>query len=251
MRRPILHIPALLLLIALTSQALADPRGWKSADGNRSIQGEFVDRDETGVNIRRSDGKYVNIPFDKLHPDDRAWLGANHPLPDSEAPPENAVFDQLAFGDNREQVLAKLKASKFVEMTTDETFIGRSGLNGVFRTRQKIGGQHAMLYFDWTRDNQLTEITLQTDPLPASELPTHLVPCWKDFIALLTTLHGQPIVADKQLHLSSIPDGSFLPTHLWNLEKTGSAQLGAARDGDKYQIVVRFTKEHIKPVALP
>jgi hypothetical protein len=172
--------------------------------------------------------------------------------PDSAATQESTgVFDQLNFGDNREQVLAKLKASKFVELTTDETFIGRSGLNGVFRTHQKVGGQYAMLYFDWTGDNQLKEITLQTNALPASERDTQLVPCWKEFIALLTSLHGKPITAENSLHLSSIPDGSLAPTHLWKLEQTGSALLGAARDGDKYQIVVRFTKEEIKPVAIP
>lgn len=250
---------AFALLLASAFHLHAAPRPWKSEDGQRSFQGDFLARNDSNVTIRRSaDGREVTLALGQLHPDDRTWVNANHPAagtgtPDdnSAAPDESAVFDQLVFGDNREQVLTKLKASKFVEMTTDETFIGRSGLNGVFRTRQQIGGLHAMLYFDWTDDNQLKEITLQTDPLPASELPTHLVPCWTDFIALLTTLHGQPIVADKQLHLSSIPDGSFLPTHLWKLEKTGSAQLGAARDGDKYQIVVRFTKEEIKPVALP
>jgi hypothetical protein len=161
------------------------------------------------------------------------------------------VFDQLNFGDNREQVLTKLKASKFVEMTTDETFIGRTGLNGIFRTRRQVGGQHAMLYFDWSGDNQLREITLQTDAFPASEGDKQLVPCWKEFIGLLTVLHGKPVVAEKQIHFSSIRDGSLKPTHLWKLEKTGSVLLGAAREGDKYQIVVRFTGKDVKPIAIP
>lgn len=239
------------LLIASAIHAAAAPRPWKSADGQRSIQGEFLKRDASSVTIVRADLKEVILPLDKLHPDDRSWVNQNHPLPGTEVPDKSAVFDQLNFGDSREQATTKLKASKFVEMTMDETFIGRSGLNGVFRTRQKIGGLHAMLYFDWNGNNQLKEITLQTDPFPASELNTKLVPCWKEFTALLNNLHGKPLVADSQIRVSSMQNGSFSPTHLWKLERTGSAQLGAARDGDKYQIVVRFTKEEIKPVVIP
>ena len=238
------------LLFAATLALHAAPRAWKSQDGQRSVQGEFLKRDASGVTILRADRKEVTIPLDKLHPDDRTWLNATHPLPGSEPPPTNAVFDELAFGDTRTQVLEKLKASKFVEMTTDETFIGRSGLNGVFRTRKKIGGLDASLYFDWTGDNQLKEITLQTDALPTTDLNGKLVPCWKDFISLLTTLLGTPVVADNQIHAHSIQDGAFAATHLWKLEPTGSALLGMARDGGNYQIVVRYTKEQVKPVVI-
>lgn len=252
----------LVLLFLVSSLALhAETRSWKSADGQRSIQGEFLKRDAASVTIVRSDRKSVAIPVDQLHPDDRAWLDNNHPLskPASAnvstkpepATPKGAVFDTLQFGDDREAVLTKLKASKFVEMTTDETFIGRSGLNGVFRTKQKVGALDAMLYFDWTEDNHLKEITLQTEPLPAADLAAKLTPCWKEFIELLSSLQGKPIVADTTLRIGSMPDGAFVPTHLWKLDPVGSAQLGAARDGDKFQIVVRFSKDEVKPVELP
>lgn len=255
------HIVALLLTTTLTLSA--QPRAWKSADGQRSIQGEFVKRDANGVTIERSDRKSVTIPVSQLHPDDLAWLNLHHPLAKSPtpggpagsstapAPPKGAVFDQLVFGDDRETVLTKLKASKFVEMTTDETFIGRSGLNGVFRTKQKVGELDALLYFDWTASNQLKEITLQTEALPASDLAPKLTPCWKQFIELLSSLQGKPMVGDTALRISSIPDGAFAPTHLWKLDPVGSAQLGAAREGDKYQVVVRFSKDEVKPVELP
>jgi hypothetical protein len=236
------------LLISSLLHAAAAPRPWKSADGSRSFQADFLKRDATTITVRRGDLKEVVLPLDKLHPDDRAWVNTHHPLPSAKAPDPSAVFDQLCFGDNREQVLTKLKASKFVVLTTNETFIGRSGLNGVFRIRQKIGTQFAMLYFDWTSDNQLKEITLQTDGLPSNEVAANLVPSWKNFIDLLTTLYGKPIVADNQFHQSSIQDGAFTPTHLWKLEPIGSAKLGAARDGDKFQIVVRFSKDEVKPV---
>ena len=246
-----IHKAIIPLLIATALQLHAAPRPWKSADGERSVQGEFLKRDATSITILRTDRKEVIIPIDQLHPDDRTWLNATHPLPGTEVPPATAVFDQLNFGDTRAQVLEKLKASKFVEMTSDETFIGRSGLNGVFRTRKKIGGMDASLYFDWTGDDQLKEITLQTDALPATDLKEKLIPCWKDFTNLLTTLLGKPIHGDNQIHTSSIQDGSFSATHLWKLEPTGSALLGMARDGEKYQVVVRYTKQEVKPVAIP
>jgi len=244
--------PILALLLSSALLAAAPPREWKSADGSKSFQGEYLKRDEKSVTVRRiGDTKETLIPLDKLYPEDRKWVDATHPLAGVGMPDASAVFDELSFGDNREAVLKKLKASKFVEMTTDETFIGRSGLNGVFRTRRKIGGQFASLYFDWTGDNQLKEITLQTDPLPSTEVTTQIVPCWKSFIGLMNTLYGQPIVGDKELHVSSIQDGALSSTHLWKLEQGGSALLGASKDGTKYQVVVRFTKEEVKPVVVP
>ena len=247
---------ATLILTCITTAALhAAPREWRSNDGARTIRGEFLKRDATSVTIRRStDFKDIIIPLDKLHPDDRTWLNTSHPLPGQEKPEipdSSAVFDKLSFGETRAEVLAKLKTSKFVELTVDETFIGRTGLNDVFRTRRKIGGLDASLFFDWTDDGKLKEITLQTAGFPASELKESLTPCWKELAELMTTLYGKPIHADPELKLSSIQDGVMLPSHLWKLEKKGSATLGAARDGEKYQVVVRFTQKTVVPVAIP
>ena len=114
-------------------------------------------------------------------------------LTDRTVPNKAAVFDQLVFGQSRAQVLAKLKTSKFVELTVDETFLGRTGLNGVFRTRKKIGGLDASLYFDWTDAGELKELTLQTEALPASAYRTQIEPSWKKFIELLTTLYDDPV----------------------------------------------------------
>jgi hypothetical protein len=241
----------LLLLAALAADLHAAPRAWKSADGQRSVEGEFVRRDAAGVTILRSDRKEVVIPLNSLHPDDRTWLNVNHPVAGTEASAPNAVFDQLAFGDTRAQVLEKLKASKFVEMTSNEAFVARTGLNGIFRTRKKIGGLDASLFFDWTESGELKEITLQTAPLPASALDDQLTPCWKDFITLLTTLHGKPFNANNQLDIAPIADGAMSGTHLWKLDHTGTAMLGAAREGDNYQVAVRFTREDIQPVIIP
>lgn len=249
-----------LTTLAATSLHAAPPRAWKNEDGSRSIQGTFVSRDANSVTIRLSSNfENRTIPLGKLHPEDRAWLDKNQPLAgknnknnkEPAMPDSSEIFDNLAFGDSRAVVLSKLKSSKFVVMAMDETFIGRTGLNGVFHTKNQIGGLEVSLYFDWTANDKLKEISLQTDHCPASEFKTKILPCWKEFAELLTTLHGKPVQADSNLRLEAVPDGAMLPTHLWKLETKGSAMLGTARDGDKYQIVVRFTENNVRPVEIP
>ena len=226
------------LLIASALNLHAAPRIWKSADGQRSTEGEWVSRDATSITIMRTkDWKQLTIQLEQLDPNDRAWVNANHPLTTAKEPDKATAFDTLVFGDSREAALAKLKASKFVQMTTDETFVGRSGLNGIFRTRHKIGTLTATLYFDWTESDTLKEITLQTDLLPANAYKSELEPSWKEFAELLDTLHGKPVQKGPFPAMESLPNGSFSPSHLWKLDGYGSALLGTARDGAKYQVV--------------
>jgi hypothetical protein len=240
----------LTLIFAITSVSAVSgqSRPWKSADGTKSILGDFVSRDASSVKIRLADGKEINIDLGKLHPDDRKWLDTNHPATAAASPDDAAVFDTLKFGDQHDVVLAKLKASKFVELTMAENMVARTGLNGIFRIRQKIGGQQATLFFDWTETDSLKEITIRTDAFPADSFDAKLAPCWKEFIDLLTTLHGRPVQAAAKIDPASVPDGAMLSSHLWQLDSGGSALLGVGCEGKNYQVVVRFTGERIDPV---
>lgn len=248
----------LVFAIAFAPALIAETRPWKSADGLRTVQGDFIKRDATSVTIRNGGGKELTIDFTKLHPDEKKWLNLNHPLSSpataattAPAPDPAAFFDNLTFNDTRESTLAKLKASKIVEMTADETFIGRSGINGIFRTRQKIGSLSGFLYFDWTEAGKLKELTLQTETLPASAYKSDLEPSWKGFVELLSTLYGKPAQKGPLPQPESIANGSFAPSHLWVLETGGSALLGTACDANKYQLVVRFTNAKVGVVELP
>ena len=249
--------PLVTLLVAVSVMPLfAETRAWKSADGLHTLQGEYVSRDASHVTIRKSDtGKEITVELSKLHADEQKWLEANHslaaPVVQAESGPAPiAVFDTLTFKDNRETTLAKLKASKIVAMTGDETFLGRSGLNGAFHTRQKIGSLSASLYFDWSAGGILKEINLQTDPLPAESYQTQIAPSWKAFVELLSNLYGKPIQKGPLPSMGSLADGTFSPSHLWNLEGGGSAQLGTARDGPRYQLVVRFSQKKVEPIGI-
>ncbi len=238
------------LLLALETPSLAETRPWKSADGIRTIQGEFIKRDATSVTIRNGGEKVIVIDLSKLHPDERKWLDAHHSL-EAPAPDPSAFFDTLTFTDTRDSALAKLKASKLVEMTGDETFMGRTGMNGFFRTRKKVGGLDCSLYFDWTEAGKLKELTLQTETRPATAYKTELKASWTEFVDLLGVLYGKPMQKGPFPPLETLGNGAFSPSHLWAIEAGGSALLGSARDEKKYQLVVRFTQKKVQPVEIP
>ena len=245
----------LVFATALAPALIAQIRPWRSADGLRTVQGEYIKRDATSVTIRTEGGRELAVALSKLHPDEKKWLDLNHAVAGSPAtdgaPNPAAFFDTLTFNDTRETTLTKLKASKIVELTADETFIGRSGINGIFRTRQKIGGLSGFLYFDWTEAGKLKELTLQTESLPVTAYTSAIEPGWKGFVELLSTLYGKPVQEGPLPPPESVATGTFSPSHLWTVESGGSALLGTARDANKYQLVVRFTKKKIEPVAIP
>lgn len=236
-------------LIACGVSLHAETRPWKISDGNRSILAEFVNRDASSVTIRLEGGKETRLNLAELDTTDKSWLDLNHPLASEPVPDETAVFDTLKFGDSHDVVLAKLKASKLVELTMAESMISRTGLNGIFRIRQKIGGQQANLFFDWTDADALKEITVRTDAYPAASFDAKLTPCVVEFAELLSTLHGKPLRATPKIDPASVPDGTMLPTHIWKIDSGGTALLGVGREGMNYQIIVRFTQEKIQPTA--
>jgi hypothetical protein len=243
--------PISIIAITLVTALCAEARPWKNADGTKSLEGEFVKRTANDITIRLPNKTTSTIPLEKLHAEDRFWLDTKHPLTAKPSANPAAIFDQLTFGDNHKQVEEKLKASKFAKLTVAETFLGRSGLNGVFRTTEQIGGLDASLYFEWENEDSLSEINLHTDPQPIAQAQQTLVPCWKEFAKLLSNLYGKPVISSPELNISSIPDGAYQPTHLWNLSPKGSVTLGASREGDKLLIVCRFSEKKTNPVALP
>jgi hypothetical protein len=240
------------LLLALTLSTV-HARQWKNAEGTQTLEGEFISRDASQITLKRPDGKQLTIAMQKLHLDDIAWLNQNHPLPSVIAAPADnstAAFDTLVFGDTRDQVQEKLLASRFVELTVDQTHLGRFGLNGVFKTRKQIGGKSYLLYFDWNGDNTLKEITLQTEDMTRDSYNTVMQTSWKECIAVLSTLYGKPTIGGPYPDLATLGNGSFAASHSWKLTP-GVALLGTSKDGDTYQVVVRFRKTPAGAVQLP
>lgn len=259
---------ALVLLVGVwllaSVAAEAAPRTWRNTDGTRSFVGEYIRHDARRVTIRRQGGRVFTLDIDKLHPDDRAWLaahgksggdgGANpSAFPDASRPADPPVFDTIKLGDPYADVRKKLDQSEALELTMDRTYMARFGLNGTYRTKAEIGGQHCLLFFDWAKNRKgerlLHELSLQTEPLSAAVYQKKLRATWSELAKLLGALHGKPVQAADYPKITDLAtDGMFLASHLWRLENGRSILLGTARDGDKYSVVVRFTTDTIAPV---
>ncbi len=247
-----------LLLLSLAMLAplySGETRKWTSEDGTKHFDAEFVSRSGDEVTLLREDGKELTFDLVRLHEDDRRWLNLKHPLnKDGEPevmPDPNAVFDTLKFGDDRETVSAKLDASKIVETGVEGIFQGRTGLNGIYRTKHKIGGLFCYLFFDWTESGKLKEVTLQTENKMSGEYDGILKPCWEECVPLITSIHGNPSQRAAIPSAASLEDGQMLASHLWKLDHGGTVMLGTARLGRGYQVVVRFTKERIEVQRVP
>ncbi len=242
-------LPFSLLMLAAIP-AWAESRAWKSADGEREILAEFVERNAKQITLLRDDGQELTFELSKLHESDRKWLDEHHPVL-SPPPPPSGVFDTLAFGDDRDTVFEKLKASKMVDLLVEEKFLGRFGLNGMFRTREAAGGMHCTLSFNWNEGGGLAEVNLQTEALPVEDYATKLKPCWKEYTALLTQIYGRAAQNGALSPPEKLESGEMLASHLWRLGSGGTTLLGIAREGNGYQIVIRITREIIQPVVIP
>jgi len=225
-------------------------RTWTNPDGSKTFKAEFIRRDNTSVTLRPVGGRELSMGLDKLHADDQKWLKTNHPTEAetkaAEVPDDAAVFDTLKFGDDRETVTAKLKASKMVEANLDSTFFGRTGINGIYRTVHPIGGLHCYLFFDWDESDRLKEISLRTEDKTAGEYETVLKPCWQALTELIDPIYGKPLQTTKMPGASELADGQMLASHLWRIDQGGSVMLGASRLAQTYQVSVLFTKEKIE-----
>jgi hypothetical protein len=244
------HLPLIGLLAVLAGPADAAPRTWTSADGQRKIHAELVKHDAASVTVRMPNGKLVTMELALLSDADQKWLkDLNAPPPAAVAKP--GMFDTLAFGDTREQVLAKLKASKLVELTMAEQMLGRTGLNDVFRTRVPAAGMHFTLFFGWDDAGKLEELSLHSVPVAASEYPTTIAKCFAEHVTLLTKANGAPLQEVPFPAVETLEDGGVLFTHLWRLPGDATLLLGTARDSNKFSCLIRFTRQKIEPVTTP
>ena len=89
-------------------------RTWRNLEGDRSFQAEYLSSDGARVTLKRRDGRIITMSIKKLHAQDQTWVRSNvapKDLASDAPPPKGAAFDQLEFGDSRNTVEKKLKAS--------------------------------------------------------------------------------------------------------------------------------------------
>jgi hypothetical protein len=247
------------LSLIMMGTVAAESRKWRSKDGSKFIIADYLSHNQFTVTVKRVDGKVVTLDRGDLHTDDMNFLAklpakavvtpASKYSPQSmPAMDDSAVFDTLKLGDSRADVIAKIKASKSLELTVDEIYLGRFGLNGSYRTKQTIGGLKCLLYFDWDSGGNLKELSLQTQPQPASSYQGLLKDTWQELSKLMTTLHGKPLQNADYPAVGVLQNDTSLSTHLWRLGGGGSALLGTSKSVEGFMVSVRFTTESIEPI---
>lgn len=244
------QIFCILALLALPLTA-SEFRPWRNNEGDKSIEGRFIKRDEFNLTILRRDRKELTLPLAKIHADDIRWLNENHPVPPPPPPKAAGVIDDLHFGDNRADVTAKLKKSTMFESSVPDALMARTGLNGIFRTKKTIGGYQCHLTFNWHEEGGLKEITLETPHEDPSVWDAKLKPCFAEMVKLISALHGKPLIANEKVDLTQLQDESMTANYLWHLEPSGSVLLGPAKQDGKLLVAVRFTEETHRPQETP
>lgn len=245
----------LLISLVLSSGMMSSGaiRTWRNLEGDRSFQAEYLSSDGARVTLKRRDGRIITMSIRKLHSRDQEWVRSNvapKDLAEDAPPPKGAAFDQLEFGDSRNTVEKKLKVSALVTSAGDGIFLGRTGLNGIYKTKATIGGLHCFLFFDWHKSGGLREVTLQTQPVSRGQYITSLRGNWSELIDLLNKLHGRPVQAAEFPDAAELQDGAILGSHLWYTDEGHSVILGTGQEGAGYNVVVRITSERIRPVPI-
>ena len=242
----------LALSLVFPSVLNAEAFTWKEKGSERSVLGEFVSRDEANITVKRSNGKEVTIPIASLDSTCQAHLDKNHPfLPEGEKPEVvGNAFGPLNFGDSRKEVEEKLVNSSLVTTKVEETFFGRTGLNGIFETAVPLGTLPCFLWFEWNDAGNLSEITIRTEGMEASAYDGKLRSTWDATIETLKKLYGKPLSGNPLPKQEELENGLMLASHLWR-NNNGSILMGPGQEQGKYNVSIRFVEKTINPVVTP
>ena len=224
-----------------------EDRSWRSTNGNQSFRAEFISSDGSSVLLRKPDRKTVTVALNNLHSSDRDWvkqyLERNTAKPEAEI--AGTCFDRLTYGDNRATVTQKLRDSPSVSKTLDARLVGRTGLNGIYRT--SVAGEEYQLFFQWSDKDELQEVTLRGKSSASAEYAKSLQKQWLGLVSKLTESHGSPIQATSYPSPEQLSDGQLLGSHLWHTPDGPSILLCTGQVRGEYLVAVRFTAETISP----
>jgi hypothetical protein len=228
----------------------AESRSWRSANGNQSFRAEFISSDGSSVLLRKPDRKTVTVALNNLHSSDRDWV--RQYLKRNQAKPEARItgdcFDTLTYGDGRAAVEKKLRDSPVVSKTLDEQLIGRTGLNGIYHT--SVAGEEYQLFFEWSDDDELREVTLRGKSASSVEYAKGLRKQWQGLVSSLTSSHGSPVQATGYPPAEDLTVGQLLGSHLWHTENGHSILLCTGQEKGEYLVAVRFAANKIPPNVL-
>ncbi|MFN4942418.1 MAG: SHD1 domain-containing protein [Akkermansiaceae bacterium] len=241
------------IILFISSLAGADEfRTWSNPDKTKSFEAQFLSSKDDTVVLRLKSFKNITVDINKLHVDDQLWIKqnksdtakatatSNNKIKEIN---ENVVFDTLVFGDKRAEVTKKLFESKLVSTKMSQVHIGRTGLNNIFTTREKIAGLTFSLSFNWDASDELVEVSLQSENISSQDYSTHVKNCYKELEKILISIYGKPKQSTEMPSINELKDDQMLSSHVWRLNQGGSILLGTSKMEGNYQAVVRFTKE--------
>ena len=158
-----------------------------------------------------------------------------------------SVYEDLEYGDTKQEVSDKLMACDRVENTVPKTMFARVGLNGTFKIKKYLHGVKFSLFFDWNENGKLNEITLRSDAIDQGEFNSTLSKAFKSANKLITEVYGPAVMTNPMPKNNQISDGKTLNSHLWHVGD-GTLLMGVAKDQGKLHLSIRFLEKHIDPV---
>lgn len=231
------HFSALVALLWPLA-ASAELRLWRSADGSRTMEAEFVSLAGDVVTMKDKSGKEMVFTLDKLAEADQKRLkaeAASHAAKPKPAP-RLAVFDGFQLGTGIDETAAAARRAPGIKGGLPDQLLGRTGINGVYSL--PAGGVDWSLYFGFSAAESLTDVSLHGPDVPA-ENPSGLKAHAEAIRPLLNALAGPPLHAAPPPAVDSIAEGAIAFTESWGAEGR-YYHLGVGKLDGKLHCVVRF-----------
>jgi len=157
------------------------------------------------------------------------------------------VYEDIEYGDTKQEVTDKLMACERVENTVPKTMFGGVGLNGTFRVKKDLNGLSFSLFFDWNENEQLNGITLRSTAIAPEQFNSTLHDAFRSALHLISEVYGPAVMSNPIPDSSQIADGKTLNSHLWHVDG-GTLLMGVAKDQGKLHLSIRFLEKLIDPV---
>ncbi|MBT8043762.1 MAG: hypothetical protein KJO79_02325 [Verrucomicrobiae bacterium] len=161
------------------------------------------------------------------------------------------VYGDLEYGDDRATVTRKMSASPLVEQTINETLLGRTGLNGIFKCKAELAGLTYHLYFGWDENGGLNEISLRSNHLALAEYGNGLRRAWTEAEGLFSKVYDDPAQKTDYPKQQVFKQHNVLISHVWHRGNQQSILLGPGIKNGKCFLVIRFVNQRVELPPLP
>ncbi len=226
MEKPISRSLVLLTCAALlTGPCAGEMRVWTSAEGGKTLEGEFVKLDGGTISLKRKDGTDLVFALDKLSLADRVHArelaermaagAATAAAAKDAVKADLTVFSQFKFGETRKEVQELLKKNSALEGGMVEAFMARTGINGIFYI--DLDGIRFDLYFDFNDSDRLREISLQSASYDPGDYNGALKSAWGRLRSGFIIRYGEPTLATGYPAASQISEGVSMSSDIWEL----------------------------------